>query len=399
MMTARGVGFGIGGLLVTHNVLRAAAAMMGARERFFNYLRPMRMVGSSSSVNGLILWAIALVGLGLTAWAVRHDWQKARESSGRSLYASALWSALSAAVMGLLMVLVATNVEHMYGWALFVVLPVLMGMEAVVLLGRGRRVSLAESMGAAALSMAILGGILVGVAAEGIICLAMAAPLAIPLALLGGAAGYALQRSPATQHPMTFLLLVGIMPYGATVERALQPPAEIFMTTTSIEFEASPERVWQAVLQPASLAPPSQLLFRAGVAYPRASHIEGTGPSATRYCDFSTGKLVEPVLIWDHLRQLRFRVASNPLPMEEWTPYARIHPPHLDGFLVSRQGEFRLTPLPNGGTHLEASTWYQHHLWPARYWRWWSDSIIHQVHGMVLENIRRRAEQAGPIVN
>jgi hypothetical protein len=77
--------------------------------------------------------------------------------------------------------------------------------------------------------------------------------------------------------------------------------------------------------------------------------------------------------------------------MQEWTPYAQIHPPHLDGFLVSKQGEFRLTALPGRATHLEATTWYQHHLAPALYWRLWSDRIIHEVHDMVLENIRERA--------
>jgi len=196
----------------------------------------------------------------------------------------------------------------------------------------------------------------------------MAVPMVLPLALLRGLIGHALQRKPAVHHPATFLLMVSITPFSSTVGRALQPPAGVFTVTTAIELPASPKRVWQTVLQPASLAAPSSLLFRAGVGYhPSASHIQGTGPTATRYCDFSTGKLVEPVLIWDDLRQLRFRVASNPLPMEEWTPYyARIHPPHLDGFLVSRQGEFLLTPLPNGGTRLEATTRYQHHMWPSR---------------------------------
>jgi len=46
----------------------------------------------------------------------------------------------------------------------------------------------------------------------------------------------------------------------------------------------------------------------------------------------------------------------------------------------------------NGGTRLYATTWYQHHMWPARYWRAWSDYIIHRLHDMVLANIRERAE-------
>jgi hypothetical protein len=123
-------------------------------------------------------------------------------------------------------------------------------------------------------------------------------------------------------------------------------PPSVFQVTTSIDLPASPERVWQTVLQPATLAPPIQPV-KPELAT-RKPQIEGAGPSAIRYCDFSTGKLIEPVLIWDKPHELRFSVAANLIPMQEWTPYAHLYPPHLDGFLVTRQGQFRLLPLPNG---------------------------------------------------
>ena len=80
--------------------------------------------------------------------------------------------------------------------------------------------------------------------------------------------------------------------------------------------------------------------------------------------------------------------------MSELTPYTEIHPPHLEGFLVSRQGQFLLTPLAGGRTLLEGTTWYQHNMWPAGYWKMWSDVIIHRIHGRVLKHIKRLAEQA-----
>ncbi len=40
-------------------------------------------------------------------------------------------------------------------------------------------------------------------------------------------------------------------------------------------------------------------------------------------------------------KRLRFSVISNPVPMVEMTPYEGVHPQHLDGFLVSKAGEFR----------------------------------------------------------
>jgi hypothetical protein len=64
----------------------------------------------------------------------------------------------------------------------------------------------------------------------------------------------------------------------------------------------------------------------------------------------------------------------------------------LHGFLVSEGGQFLLTPLANGGTHLEGTTWYRHGLWPSAYWQLWSDFIIHKIHLRVLRHIRDKAE-------
>jgi hypothetical protein len=78
--------------------------------------------------------------------------------------------------------------------------------------------------------------------------------------------------------------------------------------------------------------------------------------------------------------------------MKEWNPLFDIHPPHLDGFLIAKQGQFLLTRLPRGKTRLVGTTLYQHGLWPAAYWRLWSDPIIHRIHDRVLRHIKRLAE-------
>jgi hypothetical protein len=103
-------------------------------------------------------------------------------------------------------------------------------------------------------------------------------------------------------------------------------------------------------------------------------------------------RFVEPIEVWDEPRLLKFSVTANPAPMQEWTPYREIHPPHLTGFLVSKQGQFRLTPLAGGRTKLEGTTWYQHGLWPANYWQLWSDHIIHTIHLRVLRHVKQLSE-------
>lgn len=372
---------------VLHNALRIIASILGAPWGVANYLRPFH-VKAVTWEDVVELAGVAAV-LVFTAVLATRMWRKV--DAGSAVWSSALWAAVSGAVLGLFAVFVSTVADMSYGIALFIAVPFLVGLVVVLIIGFGRPVSAGEAATFATYAIGVLGLFLIAFAVEGAVCLIMALPLAIPLAIVGGWAAYLLQRRPAARNPATLLLIVGLAPFGSSLEHALARPAELFTVTTSIDIPASPERVWRTVLQPAKLAPPSHILFRAGIAYPLASHIEGTGPAATRYCDFSTGKLVEPVLMWDEGRRLRFTVVSNPLPMQEWTPYAQIHPPHLEGFLASRQGEFRLEALANGGTRLFATTWYQHHMAPAGYWRLWSDYIIHRVHDMVLENIRDRA--------
>ncbi len=112
-----------------------------------------------------------------------------------------------------------------------------------------------------------------------------------------------------------------------------------------------------------------------------------------RHCEFSTGAFVEPIQVWEEPRLLQFSVVDQPAPMQEWTPYREIHPRHLSGYLASERGQFLLTPLASGGTHLEGTTWYRHHMWPADYWQLWSDAIIHRIHLRVLRHIKSLAEQ------
>jgi hypothetical protein len=175
-----------------------------------------------------------------------------------------------------------------------------------------------------------------------------------------------------------------------TWDTTAHPP--MYEVRTAVVIAASPEQVWKHVISFSELPEPQEWYFRAGVAYPIRARISGSGPGAVRYCEFSTGPFVEPIEVWDEPHLLRFRVTENPAPLKEWSPYMLMPPKHLHGYLVSRQGQFRLTALAGNRTQLEGTTWYQHGLWPAEYWRWWSDAIIHRIHLRVLNHIRTLAE-------
>jgi len=90
--------------------------------------------------------------------------------------------------------------------------------------------------------------------------------------------------------------------------------------------------------------------------------------------------------------QLRFRITQNAAPMKEMNPFGEVDAPHLHGYFVSKVGQFRLIRLAGNRTMLEGTSWYQHGMWPAQYWRWWSDAIVHRVHSRVLRHIQVLSE-------
>jgi hypothetical protein len=275
-----------------------------------------------------------------------------------------------------------------------VALPFTLGFGAALVYGIRQPRSMNGCVGVACLAVTLLGGALLALAFEGVVCLIMALPIALPLAAFGGACAYGVQRRRwfQTDAPVLLSVLLVFVPGVEWVEHVAAQPSPVFVVRTAIDVQASPEKVWQEVVAFSEIPPPTEWMFRAGVAYPIRAEMLGAGAGAERHCVFSTGAFVEPIEVWDEPRLLKFSVTSNPPPMEEWTPYSHIDPPHLHGFLVSEGGQFLLTPLANGGTRLEGTTWYQHGLWPSAYWQLWSDAIIHRIHLRVLRHIRDEAE-------
>jgi hypothetical protein len=313
----------------------------------------------------------------------------------RSAFGSAAVSVLLTATIGLGLSSLGVEALHSYGWGLFVALPFMMGFGAAALYGLHQPRGLGACLKVACLSVALMGGAMLAFAFEGVLCLAMALPIAMPLAAIGGACGYLAQRRPRFQAgaPAYLATLLLLVPGVQVTEHMLAPAPQVFVVRSSIDIHARPQEVWKQVVAFSQIAPPKEWLFRSGIAYPIRAEIQGTGPGAERHCVFSTGPFVEPIEVWDEPRLLKFSVSASPPPMEEWSPYAHIEPPHLHGFLVSEGGQFLLTPLGDGGTRLEGTTWYRHGLWPEAYWRIWSDAIIHRIHMRVLTHIRDEAEK------
>jgi len=323
-----------------------------------------------------------------------------RQSDGRRAVAwlpeSILGSASLAVGTNVLLALGATalgaQILRDYGWGLFVGVPFSMGFLAAIIHSAREERSLLQSQMVAFVAVTLTGVALLVVALEGVICLLMAAPLAFALAAIGALAGHAVQAGRSRRPPQLYCVPLLAIPLMLGTENLRPGPAPLMKVVTTVDVDAPRDVVWRHVVSFSELPPPRELVFKLGVAYPVRAEIHGHGVGAVRHCNFSTGPFVEPIEVWDEPRLLGFSVTKNPEPLQEWTPYRTVHPPHLDGFLVSKRGQFLLTALPDGRTRVEGTTWYHHSMWPEDYWQLWSDKIIHSIHRRVLNHVKGLAE-------
>lgn len=417
---------------------RSIAARFGQSWHIWSYFFPpadlsIFGLGSSNPRLYLILWAVAIpffwIGIALTlqrlrdagirlglvflffvpianlffflflcfASSVRSEAEPSSpapslsRSSPRS--GAVLAGALLALVLGVIVVYLGANVLARYGFGLFLAVPFFTGFIASWALNASEIRSVGSTIAISVAVPVFIGLALIGFRLEGLVCLLMAIPLALPFSIAGGlTARYCLSGRRVRTTGTGITACVAILPLLLLIEQSadLQPPVR--SVTTSIIVNASADVVWKNVIAFPPLATPTELLFRSGIAYPIGAQIIGSGPGAIRYCRFSTGDFVEPITVWNENHLLAFNVASEPPSLNE-LGIGPIHTPHVDrNYMRSKHGQFRLIALDDRHTLLEGTTWYQDFFWPQSYWGVWSDTIVHRIHARVLQHVKAQAE-------
>jgi hypothetical protein len=286
----------------------------------------------------------------------------------------------------------ATDVFMDYAFGLFIWLPLVLGATSTLIYAYQNPTARKILRNNSYLTLLIYCIGLLFFAWEGIVCLIMAAPIGFLFTYLGFLIGHSLSKTKMGNNtPTTIILLILSVPSLMAFEDNIATTDDLRSVTTSIEINTSPEIVWKNVISFPQLKDPTEFIFKTGIAYPINATINGQGVGAVRHCNFSTGSFVEPITIWDEPRLLKFSVDEQPAPMKEISFYD-IHPTHLHGYWVSKQGQFKLTALPNGHTLLEGTTWFVNKIKPDFYWTIWSDYIVRKIHQRVLEHIKTQAE-------
>jgi len=307
---------------------------------------------------------------------------------------SALYAVAAGLAITIPTILLALYERRFYSLGLFLGTPFTLGAICANVYNRRKPGPFRDTVPVVLLTVTILGLVLVLFALEGLVCIAMAFPIAAIAALAGAVLGRAIAMKSSETGVSTGMAAL-VLPLVVLAEPN-RTPAPLREVVTTIEIASPPEQVWRTVVAFPELPPPTEMIFRAGVAAPLRAHIDGTGVGATRYCEFTTGSFVEPITIWDEPRVLAFDVTKNPPPMNEMSPYRKVYAPHLDGYFQATRGEFELVALRGGHTRLVGHTWYRMSMYPQVYWDGIADRVVEAIHRRVLDHVKRVVERKTP---
>ncbi len=338
-------------------------------------------------VNWLLLAVLAVLPTDDTTPQDLSPYQLPRH--GEKLPAALLAIAWGVGI-GLVGTLALVGIAQVYSLPLFFGLPVAVGAVTAHQFNWRYPATQRETYEVVAFTTIALGGSFIAFAIEGVVCLAMAIPLAVPLAFAGAIVGRRLAMS--AEPPVRALRALVFVPLWVATEAKAPTEPALREVLSVVEIAAPADVVWRRVIAFPPLEAPTDLPFRLGVAAPMRARIAGTGVGAVRYCEFTTGAFIEPITVWEPGRRLAFNVVAQPEALRELSPWGALHPPHLDGWVTSERGEFRLVPLADGRTRLEGRTWYRMRLGPESYWGMWGDWSIHRIHERVLLHVAALAE-------
>jgi len=308
-----------------------------------------------------------------------------------SLWPQAFLGVFAGVGLTLVAVAVGTLIFGTYANGLFLITPFVIGVITGYIANFRADIGVGETILAVVAAVAVGSLALVVVALEGVICIIMAAPLGLGMALIGGVLGRAmvlLTRRSARQ-PLQCLALLPLM---FSVENLL-PPSAPFDTEQTIAIAAPPDVVWQSILSADPIEGPLAMPFRLGVAYPLRGEVIGEGIGATRLGEFSTGTAIERMTEWMPNQKLAFVVVRDIPGMRELSPYEHVHAPHVVGYFRTIATSFELVPRFDGGTDIVERTSHELRLDPVPYWLPMAQWIVRQNNARVLAHIRAHAER------
>ena len=227
---------------------------------------------------------------------------------------------------------------------------------------------------------------------EGSICIAMALPVFLMFASLGGVLGWLVLRVVTPSRSTVGAVLLLPLAFGA-FERGAALPERVGLTDASLHIDAPPEVIWHLIndataIQPAEMA--HGLAWRIGVPYPQEAVTVDTDEGRVRKLRWDRGvHFDEPILDWVENRYIRWRYVFAPdsIPPGALDEHIAVGGRHFDLLDTS----YRLTP-ETGGTRLAIHVSYRVSTHFNAYAGALADLLVDDAARTILAFYQRRAE-------
>lgn len=232
---------------------------------------------------------------------------------------------------------------------------------------------------------------------EGMICAIMMAPLFLFVAMIGGQIALRVRRSRSRRMHAFGLAAMALLPYvAAPVEQRLPwGPGEMRTVRNEIRIRATPDAVWRNIVRVPPIDPAeygTSFVHRMGFPRPVEATLSHEGLGGVRAASFERGVVFrETVTEWRPMRALSFTIAPEAVPASAMDPHVAVGGRYFDVL----DGTYEIEDVGNGEVilHLRSTHRLSTHFNP--YASLWSDLVMWQIQGNILEVVKRRAEGQG----
>jgi hypothetical protein len=231
---------------------------------------------------------------------------------------------------------------------------------------------------------------------EAMVCVIMAAPILIGAAILGGLLAHALLPKNAKDYRLQLTFAVFLPFIAAWIEGSLHWPTETKAIENTIIIQASADKIWPEIAS-VSAIPREQIkdrwIYHIGFPKPIAATLDRHAVGGIRTATFERGvSFYETITEWDYPRKLAFTIHADP----EFIPRTAFDQHIIVGgrFYDVLDGTYRIEPLSPTSCRLHLTSRHRLSTRFNAYAAWWSEKIMDQIQGSILEVIRKRAEQA-----
>lgn len=231
---------------------------------------------------------------------------------------------------------------------------------------------------------------------EAAICVIMAAPILIACVMIGGLLAHWLMPRNHPSNRLYLPLIVLLPVFSAGIEGSMQWPTEIKAIENVITVDAPAEEVWKEITSVEAIDPaqlPKRWIYRVGFPRPIAATLDREGVGGVRTATFERDvSFFETVTEWDAPRKLAFSIHADP----DFIPHTAFDRHIIVGgrFYDVLDGVYEIEPVSASRCRLHLTS---HHRLSTRfnsYAGWWSERIMDQIQGSIMEVVRQRAEQA-----